>query len=150
LTEPLLAEDKHVAIGEHLDNVTLEALSREGVPPPEDALAGFEPATAFEERKLGRRLHLTEHLSNGELLVEEESLAVRRSEGNGTRRDAGRLSAADEMHFTALGYGLLGRGDVRAGRRVSVDGFDVDGACEEGAVRDGLESKTHIRSKEPT
>ena len=36
---------------------------------------------------------------------------------------------------------------MRAGRRVSVDGLDVDGACEEGAIRDGLESKADMRPK---
>ena len=101
LTEPLLAEDKRVAVGGHLDDVILEALSREGVPPPEDALAGFEPAAAFEERELGRRLHLAEYLSNGELLVEEESLAVRRCEGN--------VLVAMRAVFPPLGYEV---GDV--------------------------------------
>ena len=36
---------------------------------------------------------------------------------------------------------------MRAGRRVSVDGLNVDGACEEGAIRNGLESKTDMKSK---
>ena len=92
--EPLLAQDKHVAVGEHLRDVALKALSREGIPPPQDALAVFEFAAALEERELRRRLHFAEHLSDGELLVEEEPLAQRRGERDGARRDADRLSSA--------------------------------------------------------
>jgi hypothetical protein len=51
------------------------------------------------------------------------------------------------VNFAALGYGFLGRGHVRAGRRVSIDGLDVDRACEEGAIRDGLESGADMRSR---
>jgi hypothetical protein len=36
-----------------------------------------------------------------------------------------------------LGYGILWRGRVRAGRCVGVDDLDVDGAREEGTTRDG-------------
>ena len=92
--EPLLAEDEHVAVWEHLDDVALEALGREGIPPPEDALAVLESAAALEECELGRRLHLAEHLADGELLVEEEPLAQRRADGHRARRDAGRIPAA--------------------------------------------------------
>ena len=92
--EPLLAEDEHVAVREHLGDVALEALRREGIPSPKDALAIFESATALEECELGRRLHLPEHLANGKLLVEEEPLAQRRGDGHGARRDADRLATA--------------------------------------------------------
>jgi hypothetical protein len=64
---------------------------------------------------LGRGLHLAEHLPNGELLVEEESLDVRCGDENGAGRDAGRLSVAEEVDFAALGYGLLGRSLVCTG-----------------------------------
>ena len=92
--EPLLAEDEHVAVWEHLRDVALEALGRESIPPPEHAPAIFESAAALEECKLGRRLHLAEHLADGELLVEEQPLAQLCGDGHGARRDAGRLAAA--------------------------------------------------------
>ncbi len=90
--EPLLAEDEHVAVWEHLGDVALEALGREGIPPPEDALVIFESETALEECELWRRLQLTEHLADGELLVEEEPLAQQGGDGHGAGRDADRLS----------------------------------------------------------
>ena len=92
--EPLLSLDKHVAVGEHLHNVAQEAVRRQSIPPPEHALSGFEFAAALEESKLGRRLHPAEHLPNCKLLVEEESLHQRRGDGDGARRDAGRLAVA--------------------------------------------------------
>ena len=94
MAEPLLAEDEHVAVWEHLSDVALEAFGRQGIPSPEDALAVFESGAALEECELGRRLHLAEHLADGELLVKEKSLAQRRGDGHGARRDAGRLSTA--------------------------------------------------------
>ena len=94
ICEPLLALNKHVAVREHLDNVAQEALHRKRIPPPENALAGFNSATALEECELGRRLHLAEHLPNCELLVKEESLDMRCGDGDGAGRDAGRLSVA--------------------------------------------------------
>lgn len=92
--EPLLALNKHIAIREHLDNVAQEALRRQRIPPPESALAGLDSAAALEECEFGRGLHLAEHLPDGELLVEEESLDVRRADVDGAGRDAGRLPAA--------------------------------------------------------
>ena len=92
--EPLLAKDEHVAVWEDLGDVALEALGREGIPPPEDALAIFKTVTALEECELWRRLHLTEHLTDGELFVEKEPLAQRRGDGHGAGRDADRLSTA--------------------------------------------------------
>jgi hypothetical protein len=94
IVKPLLALNKHVAVREHLDNVAQEALRRQRIAPPENALAGFNFATALEECELGRRLHLAEHLPNGELLVEEESLDMRCGDGDGAGCDAGRLSVA--------------------------------------------------------
>ncbi len=94
LAEPLLALNEHVAVREHLDNVAQEALRRQRVPPPENALAGFDFATALEECELGWGLHLAEHLPDGELFVEEESLDVRCGDEDGAGRDAGRLSVA--------------------------------------------------------
>jgi hypothetical protein len=92
--EPLLALNKHVAVREHLDNVAQEALRRQRIPPPENALAGFNFATALEECELGRCLHLAEHLPDGKLLVKEESLDLRCGDGDSAGRDAGRLSVA--------------------------------------------------------
>ena len=92
--EPLLPLNKHVTVREHLHNVAKEALRRQCIPPPECALAGFEFATAFKKSKLGRRLHSAEHLSNRELLIEEESLHQRRGDRDGARRDARRLAVA--------------------------------------------------------
>jgi hypothetical protein len=43
---------------------------------------------------LGRCLHSAEHLTNGELLIEEEPLHQRRGDGDRARRDACRLSVA--------------------------------------------------------
>lgn len=94
LAEPLLALDKHVAIREHLHNVAQEAVRRQRIPPPEYALAGFEFAAALEKCKLGWRLHPAEHLSNGELLVEEESFHEWGGDSDSARRDAGRLFVA--------------------------------------------------------
>lgn len=124
--EPLLALNKHVAVREHLDNVAQEALRRQRIPPPENGLAGFKFATALEECELGRRLHLAEHLPNGELLVKEESLDQWCGDGDSASRDAGRLSVAYKVDFAALGYGLLGRSLMCTGRRMSIDGLDVD------------------------
>ena len=92
--EPLLSLNKHVAVREHLHNVAQEALRRQCVPPPEYALAGFEFATALEKSKLGWRLQSAEHLPNGELLIEEESLHEWRADRDGARRDARRLVVA--------------------------------------------------------
>ncbi len=75
---------------------------------------------------MGRGLHFAEHLSDGELLVEEESLDLWRGDSDCACRDAGRLAVTDEVDFAALGYGLFGRSCVRAGRCVSVDSLDVD------------------------
>jgi hypothetical protein len=86
--------NKHVAIREHLDNVAQEALRRQRIPPPENALSGFKFATALEECELWRRLHLAEHLPNGELLVEEESLDLWCGDEDGAGRNAGSLSVA--------------------------------------------------------
>jgi len=108
LAEPLLALHKHIAVREHLHNVAQEAVRRERVPPPEDALARLKLAPALEEGKLGRRLHPTEHLPDGELLVQEESLHQRRGDRHGARRDAGRLAVAYQVDFAALRYGFLG------------------------------------------
>ena len=94
LAEPLLSLNKHVAVREHLHNVAQEAFRRQCIPPPEYALARFEFAAAFEKGELGRRLHSAEHLSNGEFLVEEESLHLRRGDRDGARRDAGCLFVA--------------------------------------------------------
>ena len=124
--EPLLALNKHVAVREHLDDIAQEALHRQRVPPPEHALTGFKFTSTLEECELGRSLHLAEHLPNGELLVKEQSLDLRCGDGDSARRDACRLAVAYEVHFAALGYGVLGRSCVRAGRRVSVDGLDVN------------------------
>ena len=111
--EPLLALNKHVAVGEHLHNVAQEAVRRQCIPPPEHALAGFEFAAAFEECELWRRLHPAEHLPDGELLVEEESFHQRRGDGDGARRDAGRLAVAEEVDFAALCYGFFWRSCMR-------------------------------------
>ena len=92
--EPLLPLNKHVAVREHLHNVAQEALHRQCIPTPEYALAGFEFATALEKCKLGRRLHSAEHLSNRELLIEEESLHQRRGDRDSARSDARRLAVA--------------------------------------------------------
>ena len=92
-TEPLLALNKHVAVGEDLDDVAQEALRRQRIPPPENAFAGFDFAAALEKCELRRCLHLAEHLPDGELLVEEESLDRRCGDGDGASRDAGRLAA---------------------------------------------------------
>ena len=92
LAEPLFALNKHVPVWEHLHNVAQEPVSRQSVSPPEHALAGFEFAAALEKCKLGWRLHSAEHLSNGELLVEEEPLHQWRGDGDSARRDAGRLA----------------------------------------------------------
>lgn len=92
--EPLLALNKHVAVREDLDNVTQEALRRQCISPPENTLSGFDFAAALEKCKLGRCLHLAEHLPDGKLLVEEESLDRRCGDGDGAGRDAGRLSVA--------------------------------------------------------
>jgi hypothetical protein len=124
--EPLLTLHKHIAIREHLDDIAQEALGRQRVPAPEHALSGLEFAPALEERELGRALHLAEHLSDGELVVEEEPLHLRRRDRDGARRDARHLAVAYEVDFAALGYGLLGRRCVRAGRGVRVDGLYVD------------------------
>jgi hypothetical protein len=43
---------------------------------------------------LGWRLHPAEHLSNGELLVEEESFHEWGGDSDSARRDAGRLFVA--------------------------------------------------------
>ena len=94
LAEPLLSLNKHVAVREHLHNVAQEALRRQRIPPPEYALARFEFAAAFEKCELGRRLHSAEHLSNGKLLVEKESLHLRGGDRDSTRRNAGRLIVA--------------------------------------------------------
>ena len=126
LAKPLLALNKHVPVREHLHNVAQEAVRRQGVPPPEHALSGLEFAAALEECELGRRLHSAEHLPDGELLVQEESLHLRRRDGDSTRRDAGRLAVAEEVDFAALGYGFFGRSCMRTGRRMSKDGLDVD------------------------
>ena len=75
---------------------------------------------------MGRRLHLAEHLPNGELLVKEESLDHRCSDGDSAGRNAGRFSVAEKVYFAALGYGLFGRSLVCTGRRMSIDGLDVD------------------------
>ena len=111
--EPLLAPNKHVAVGEHLHNVAQEAVRRQSIPPPEHALAGFEFAAALEECKLRRRLHPAEHLPDGELLVEEEPFHQRRGDGDRARRDAGRLAVAEEVDFAALGYGFFWRSCMR-------------------------------------
>ena len=50
----------------------------------------------------------SEHLSDGELLVERESFQLRGRDRDGTRRDACRLAVAYE-DFVPLGYELLGR-----------------------------------------
>ena len=92
--EPLLAKDEHVMVWEHLRDVALEALGREGIPPPEHTPAIFESAATLEECELRRRLHLVEHLTDGELLIQEELLTQRCSDGHGARRDAGGLAAA--------------------------------------------------------
>ena len=113
--EPLLALHKHIAVREYLDDIAQEALHRQRVPPPEHALPCFKFTATLEERKFGRCLHLAEHLSDRELLVQEESFHLRRRDRDGARRDARRLAVAYEVHFAALGYGLLGRGCVRAG-----------------------------------
>jgi hypothetical protein len=124
--EPLLTLHKHIAVREHLDDIAQEAVRRQRVPPPEHTLSGFEFTAAFEECEFGRGLHFAEHLSDGELLVEEESFYLRRRDRDGARRDARRLAVAYKVNFAALGCGLLGRSCVRAGRRVSVDGLDVN------------------------
>ena len=118
--------NKHIAVREHLDDIAQEAVRRERVPAPEDAFSRLELATALEERELWRRLHPAEHLSDRELLVEEESLNLRRRDRHCARRYAGRLSVAEEVDFAALRYRFFGRCRVRAGRRVSEDGPDVD------------------------
>jgi hypothetical protein len=118
--------NKHVAVREHLDNVAQEALRRQRIPPPENGLSGFDFATALEECKLGRCLHPAEHLSNGELLVKEESLDQRRGDGDSAGRDAGRLSVTNEVDFAALVYGLLGRSLMGTGRSMTIDGLDAD------------------------
>jgi hypothetical protein len=71
-------------------------------------------------------LHFAEHLSDGKLLVQEESFHLWRRDRDGARCDARRLAVAYEVDFAPLGYGLLGRRCVRAGRRLSVDGLDVN------------------------
>jgi hypothetical protein len=53
-------------------------------------------------------LHFAEHLSNGELLIEEESFHLWRRDRDRARCDACRLAVAYEVDFTALRYGLLG------------------------------------------
>lgn len=125
-SEPLLTLHKHIAVREHFDDIAQETFSRERIPPPEHALSGFEFAAALEECEFGRGLHLAEHLSDGELLVEEESFHLRRRESDGARCDACSLAVAHEVDFAALGYRLLRRSCVRPGRRVSVDGLDVN------------------------
>jgi len=92
--EPLLPLNKHITVRELLDDVAQESLRRQRIPPPKNALAGFKFVTALEECELGRRLHLAEHLPNGELLVKEESLDLRCGDGDSAGRDAGRLSIA--------------------------------------------------------
>jgi hypothetical protein len=125
--EPLLTLHKHIAIREHLDDIAQEALRRQRIPAPEHTLSYFiEFTSALEERELGRRLQFAEHLPDGELVVEEQSLHLWRRDRDGARRDARRLAVAYEVDFAALGYGLLGRRCVRAGRGVSEDGLDVD------------------------
>ena len=126
LAEPLLALNKHIAVREHLDDIAQEAVRRERVPAPENALARLELAAALEERELGRRLHPAEHLSDRELLVEEESLHLRRRDRDRARGYACCLAVAEEVDFAALRYGFFGRCRVCAGRCVGEDGFDVD------------------------
>lgn len=124
--EPLLTLHKHITVRKHLDDIAQEAVHRQRVPPPEHALSGFEFTDALEECELGRGLHFAEHLSDGELLVEEESFHLRRRDRDGARCDACRLAVAYEVDFAALGYGLLRRSCVRTGRGVSVDSLDVN------------------------
>ena len=126
LAEPLLALHEHVAVRELFDNVAQEALRRQRVPAPEHALSGFELAAALEECELGRGLHLAEHLADGKLLIEEESLDLRCGDSDSAGRDAGGLAVAYEVDFATLGYGLLRRSCVRAGRGVSINGLDID------------------------
>ena len=137
--EPLLTLHKHIAVREHLDDIAHEALRRQRVPPPEHAFPSFKFTATLQKRELGRRPHFAEHLSNGELLaVQEEPFYLWRRDRDGARRDACRLAVAYEVDFAPLGYGLFGRRCVRAGRRVGVDGFDVDAVGKEGATRDRL------------
>jgi hypothetical protein len=124
--EPLLTLHKHIPVREHLDDIAQEAIRRQRVPPPENALSGFEFTAAFEEREFRRRLHFAEHLSDRELLVQEQSFHLRRRDRDGARRDTCGLAVAYEVDFAALGYGFLWRCCVRAGRGVSVDGLDVN------------------------
>ena len=124
--EPLLTLHEHIAVREHLDDIAQEAVGRQGVSAPEHALSGFEFTATLEECEFGRRLHLAEHLSDGELFVQEESFHLRCRNRDGARRDTCRLAVAYEVDFAALGYGLLGRCCLRAGRGVGEDGLDVD------------------------
>ena len=75
---------------------------------------------------MGRRLHPAEHLPDGKLVVEEQSLHLWRGDRHGARRDAGRLVVAEEVDFAALGYGFFGRSCVRTGRGMGKDGLDID------------------------
>ena len=124
--EPLLTLHKHIPVREHLDDITQEAIRRQRVPPPENALSCFEFTATLEEREFRRRLHLAEHLSDRKLLVQEQSFHLRRRDRDCACRDTCRLAVAYEMDFAALSYGFLGRCCVRAGRGVSVDGLDVN------------------------
>jgi hypothetical protein len=108
LAKPLLPLNKHVPIRKDFRDVAFKALCRKGIPPPQDALAIFNPATAFEEGKLWRLLHFTEHLPDGKLLIEKKSLAQWCRDGNVARGDADRLPVALKMDFASLCYGLLG------------------------------------------
>ena len=89
---------------------------------------------ALKKCELGQRLHLAEHLSDGEFFVKEESLAQLCCDGDVAPRDADSLSVAQEVDFAALGYGLLGRSHMCTGGRLSVDRLDVDCACKEGTM----------------
>ena len=71
LVKPLLTKLEHVPVREHLCYIAHEALGGQHVAPPKGLLAILDLDTTVEERKLRRRLHLAEHLSYGELLVEE-------------------------------------------------------------------------------
>jgi hypothetical protein len=134
LVEPPLTKLEHVPVGEYLRYVAHETFGRQGVAPPEGLLAVFDLDATVEERKLRRRLHLAEHLSYGELLVEEEPLGERCGEGDVACRNARDLPAAEKVNLATLGYGLVRRGVVGARRRNFINGFDVDGTRKEGAA----------------
>ena len=107
--KPLLTLHKHIAVWEHLDDIAQEALRRQRVPPPEHTLSSLELTATLEEREFGRRLHFAEHLSDRELLVEEEPFHLRCRDRDRARCDARSLAVAYEVDFAALGYGMLGR-----------------------------------------